>query len=80
MQVAELLDRAKSHTGSDGATGRAVGVSPQRVSDWRHKREPMPMRVVIQLCEIAQFGPDDLVRAMKAAARCEAKGQTALRF
>jgi DNA-binding transcriptional regulator YdaS (Cro superfamily) len=80
MQVAELLDRAKLRTGSDGATARAVGVSAQRISDWRHKRQPIPARIVLQIGELAEFTPEDMVRAMKAVARCETKGQLALRL
>lgn len=53
MQVPALLDRAKKHTGSDSLTARALGVSAQRVSDWRHGTRPMPAEVQDKACALA---------------------------
>lgn len=55
MQAAHLLDRAKSATGSDGLTAKRLGVSAQRISDWRSERRPLPLDVQIKLCQIAEL-------------------------
>ncbi|MEO6028473.1 MAG: hypothetical protein ABIR79_16530 [Candidatus Binatia bacterium] len=53
MQPSEVLDRAKSVTGSDKATAEALGVSPQRLSDWRAGTRPFPLVSQAKACELA---------------------------
>jgi hypothetical protein len=53
MQASELLDRAKSHTGTDRATADALGVASQQLSDWRNRRKPFPLTMQVRVCELA---------------------------
>ncbi len=55
MQVAELLDRAKGRTGSDGLTAKALGATPQRLSQWRHGSRPCPAEVQDRLCVLGEL-------------------------
>jgi hypothetical protein len=55
MDIAELLDRAKKATGSDSETALTLGVTRQRLSDYRHGRELLPVRKHIALCRIAKL-------------------------
>ncbi len=62
MQVPELLDRAKSVTGSDSETARQIGVTPQRINDFRHGRVPMAITVQAKTCEIAGMTEGEQMR------------------
>ncbi len=62
MQVAELLDRAKVHTGSDKGTADALDVRFQRVSNWRHGREPCPITVQAKVCALAGMTEGEQMR------------------
>ncbi len=55
MQLATVLDRAKSHTGSDSATGRVIGATPQEMNDYRHGRKNVPKPRRRALCEAAHL-------------------------
>lgn len=55
----ELLDRAKKATGSDYKTAKALEVTPQRVSDWRHERQPIPVADVVLMAELAGLQPEE---------------------
>lgn len=67
MQVKELIERAKERTGSDVLTAQALGVSAQRLSDYKHGREPCPLRKQAALCEIAALSASDAWEHMKVA-------------
>lgn len=62
MQVAELLDRAKVHTGSDKATAAALEVSAQRLSDWRNGSRPMPITMQVRACDAARMNEGEQMR------------------
>ena len=74
MQVAELLDRAKKVTGSDTATADALGVTRQRLSDYRHGRELLPVRKHLALCRIAVLSDLETLRHMRELERRDEAG------
>jgi len=55
MQLGNLLDRAKVHTGRDAETAKRLGVSPARLSEWRNGHRPCPLEVQARICEIAEL-------------------------
>lgn len=55
--VVPLLDKAKLVTGSDYKTAKAMGVSPQTVSDWRNERRPLPPEDTALIAAIAGMDP-----------------------
>lgn len=62
MDIPRLFDRAKRHTGSDGQTARALGVDPNRVSEWRNGHRPCPARVQDKLCVFARLSDKEIAR------------------
>lgn len=68
MQVGSLLDRAKVATSSDAATARELGVSSQRISDWRNGRVSCPLHVQIKLCSIGQLSTAEAWEHMREVA------------
>jgi len=68
MQIGDLLDAAKAHTGSDANTARALHVSPQRLSDYRTGREKCPWKKQLDLCRLAKLGAGETVRHMEELA------------
>lgn len=62
MQVAKLLDRAKTITGSDKATADLLGVRFQKISTWRHERESCPLAVQANLCALAGMTEGEQMR------------------
>lgn len=62
MQVSELLDRAKKHTGSDAETARLLDVSAARVYEWRADRRPCPITVQASICGIAGMTEGEQMR------------------
>lgn len=47
-QVIFLIDRAKSITGSDAKTAKALGISRGNISDWRHGKScPLEMQALL---------------------------------
>jgi|GEM_PF-6852515 len=65
--IGELLDAAKEKTGSDYKTAKLLGITPQKVCDWRSDRpkgraQPEDHALV---AELAGLDPEDaLVRAI----------------
>jgi hypothetical protein len=57
MNVTELLDRAKSLTGSDSRTARAIEAHSQQVCDWRHGRARCPLAAQIKLAALLGDDP-----------------------
>lgn len=52
-----LLNAAQAATGSDYKTAKALGITPQRLSDWRHGRQtPQPEDHAL-LAQIAGLDP-----------------------
>jgi len=62
MDLTRLFDRAKRRTGSDGQTARALGVDPNRVSEWRNGHRPCPAKVQDKLCVIARLSDKEIAR------------------
>lgn len=66
MQVAELIDQAQSHTGSESALARELGVGFQEVSNWRYGRRTCPPDMRARMAAIA--GLDPVAEAMEGLA------------
>ncbi len=77
MQVATLLDRAKNHTGSDGLTAKALGVSANRVSDWRTRQRPCPAEVQDKLCVLGCLSDAEIAAHVVERAGMSRKATTA---
>jgi len=58
IDFCQLLDEAKVKTGSDYKTAAALSVTPQRVSDWRKGRQPVPVADVVLLAQLAGLEPE----------------------
>lgn len=76
MQVAELLDRAKDHTGSDALTAKALGVSATRLSEWRHGHRPTPAEVQDRLLLLAEATDEEIVAHISERAGIQRKKST----
>lgn len=76
MHVFTLIDRAKSETGSDAATARALGVHPPKVSDWRHGRVPCPATVQDKLCILACLNDAEIAAHVAERAGMKRKPRT----
>lgn len=70
--INSLLDRARSHTGSDSATAKAIGATRQSVSNWRHGKA-CPIEDQALIADLA--GIDAI--ATIARAMCEKHAGTA---
>jgi hypothetical protein len=64
MQLCELLDRAGASTGSDYKTAKALGTTPQVVSDWRAGRRTCTAEDRALLADVA--GVDPLAEVVEA--------------
>lgn len=75
----ELMDAAAEVTGSDYKTAKALGLTPQRLSDWRHGRQnPQPEDYAL-LAKLAGRDPEAaLVRATLAKHAGTPKGERLL--
>lgn len=62
MNLGRLFDRAKRHTGSDGLTAKTLGVTANRVSEWRNGHRPCPAEVQDKLCVIAGLSDSEIAR------------------
>ncbi len=58
IDASQLLDAAKAKTGSDYKTAAELSVTPQRVSDWRKGRQPVPVGDVVLLAQLADLEPE----------------------
>lgn len=66
MQAPELIETAKKATGSDAATAKALGVTYQEVSNWRHGRRTCPPDMRARMA--AMCGLDPVAEAIEAIA------------
>lgn len=66
MQAPELIEAAKKATGSDAATAKALGVTFQEVSNWRHGRRTCPPDMRARMA--AMCGLDPVAEAIEAIA------------
>lgn len=66
MQAPELIEAAKKATGSDAATAKALGVTYQEVSNWRHGRRTCPPDMRARMA--AMCGLDPVAEAIEAIA------------
>jgi DNA-binding transcriptional regulator YdaS (Cro superfamily) len=69
MNIPRLFDRAKRQTGSDGLTARVLGVTSNRVSEWRNGHRPCPAEVQDKLCVIARLSDSEIARHVIQRAR-----------
>ena len=60
MQVEELFQRVKVHTGNHSETARTLGVSAQRVNDWKSGYRPCPAEIQDKLCVLAQLNDREI--------------------
>ena len=75
----DLMDAAALATGSDYRTAKALGITPQKLSDWRHGRQnPQPEDHAL-LAMLAGRDPEEaLVRAVLAKHADTPKGERLL--
>lgn len=77
--IIDLLDAAAKQTGSDYRTAKALGVTPQRVSDWRHGRQNAQPEDHALVALLAKLNPEEaLVRAVLEKHKDTAKGERLL--
>jgi len=77
--IIDLLDAAREKTGSDYKTAKALGVTPQRLSDWRHGRQAAQPEDHALLAALAGNNPTEaLVRATLAKHADTPKGERLL--
>lgn len=57
MQVAELIQRAQTHTGNAAALAEELGVAFQVVSNWKHGRRTCPPDMRARLAALAGIDP-----------------------
>ena len=60
MQVAELIERANSHTGNTQLTADALGVSRARVYDWKNGHRPCPAEVQDRLLVLGHASDSEI--------------------
>jgi len=72
MQLCELLDRAATATGSDYKTAKALGQTPQVMSDWRAGRRTCTAEDRALIADIAGVDPLPEIAAALME-RCEGK-------
>ena len=56
-----LIDSAKAIAGSDYKLAPMLETTPQRISDWRHGRKPIPAAQLALLASVAGFDPTQTV-------------------
>lgn len=77
--ITELLDAAREQTGSDYKTAKALGVTPQRLSDWRAGRQNAQPEDFALVAALAKRDPEEeLIRATLAKHANTAKGERLL--
>lgn len=76
LDLNQLLDKAKEVTGSDYATAKRIGVSPQIISDWRGlRRNPQPEDATL-IAAVAGLDPvAELARTMVQKHQGTPKGE-----
>jgi hypothetical protein len=74
MNLARLFDRAKRHTGSDGLTAKTLGVTANRLSEWRNAHRPCPAEVQDKLCVIGKLSDNEIARHVIQRARLSRNG------
>lgn len=80
QQLNELIDRAKAIAGSDYALSKSIGVSRQRISNWRHGHVPCPVEDQALIAAAAGLDPTEfLVRAVVQKHEGTEKGDRLMR-
>lgn len=69
MEARDLIDKAASRLGTCAAVARAVGVTPQRLHEWKQGHRTCPADRVDQLAELAGLSMEQRVRAVWEAVR-----------
>ena len=57
MQAPELIEIARKATGNDASTAKALGVTFQEVSNWKHGRRTCPPDMRARLAAMAGLDP-----------------------
>lgn len=70
-----LIDEAASLCKSEAALAARMGVTRQRLSEWKHNKRPCPTEVIAQLASITQASGEEARRVL-ADAECR-KGSNA---
>ena len=68
MELKTLIDRAAGVVGNQTRLAQLVGVSPNRVSDWKQGVRPCPMETQVALCDIAGLDDHAAREHLRAAA------------
>lgn len=53
MQLRELIEDAARQHGTHTAVAQALGVTPQRLNDWKNGHRPCPIHTQAQIAEMA---------------------------
>lgn len=61
QDLAQLIEAAAGATGSQTALGKALGVLPHRISEWKGGHRPCPLHVQAQIAELAGVNAKDWV-------------------
>jgi DNA-binding transcriptional regulator YdaS (Cro superfamily) len=69
MQVPALIEAAAVATGSQTALASQIGVSPNRISDWKQGVRPCPIETQVELCELAGLSESEAQRHIWATAK-----------
>jgi hypothetical protein len=80
LDLNSLLDKAKEKCGSDYATAKALGITPQMLSDWRTQRKnPQPEDAAL-IAAVAGLDPvTEMARAVVAKHEGTPKGERLLK-
>ena len=62
MQVLDLIDKAAKIAGSDYRLAKQIGVSPQRMSDWRNGRCTVGVEYRALMADVAGLDVDEVIR------------------
>ena len=74
--LGELIERAATECGNKTALAEQLGVSPQRINDWRTGYQPCPPEEVALIADIAGLPAEEwLARATAAKFEGTAKGE-----
>ena len=79
MQLQTLIERAAKVQGSEYKLAKALGITPQRLSDWKHQRRTCTPEDWTLLAAAAQLDPEEaLIRAVIAKHANTPKGERLL--
>jgi plasmid maintenance system antidote protein VapI len=61
MQLQQLIEQAAANAGTATALAKQLGVSPQRITEWKNGHRPCPLHSQAQIAELAGIDPKEWV-------------------